>query len=59
LVTAAAGFTRLHLSFLYTSDLFLMGWFWAPVNQVFPVYKFMEEVKGISVAVGLVTSVGF
>jgi hypothetical protein len=30
-----------------SSGLFLMGCFWAPVNQVFPVYKFMEVLKGI------------
>jgi hypothetical protein len=55
LVTAAAGFILLHLFSLYTSELFLMVWFLAPVNQVFPVYKFMEEVKWRSDAVELVT----
>jgi hypothetical protein len=29
---------------------------WAPVNVILPVYKFMEEVKKIMGAVGLVTS---
>jgi hypothetical protein len=28
---------------------------WAPVNLILPVYKFMEEVKGIRGTVGLVT----
>jgi hypothetical protein len=41
-----------------TSDLFLTGSFWAPVDEVFPVHKFMEEVKWISVVVGLVTTSG-
>jgi hypothetical protein len=53
-----------HCSWSYPAPLIVLlhlwslgkGFVWASVNLILPVYKFMEEVKGISGVVGLVTS---